>query len=237
MVVQYEAFKAYSLEDLRKTFNSASLPSPGGLGKEDLLEALKMVMAWENLDMSEVEKDCRECMDGKLPARIESTTDDEQRRSMLVRHLLFAKYKSKYEAMGIPVDRLGVSQAMDVHAEFNVFDEETDEQLLLSLHGMALPLSADTPREHLIWWMRKMVVWSTLPILEVFNECKVCGIPTHGFSQEIDEEELRDFLVVRLMMKHQHDRRSQELQAIESIRQESCVAEHATSSGVPMPDA
>jgi len=236
MVVQYEIFSGLSFEELQKTFKEASLPMAPGMDKESLLEALKSVMVWENLPLTEVEEECRENMGGSLPSRIDSVSGDDQRRSMMVRYLLFAMYKPRYEKVGVPVDRLGIAQAMDVYAEFSAFEDDSNEALRSSLQGMAVPLPPETSREELIEWMRKMMLWSLLPIPELFGECKARDIPTLGFSQDIDEDELRDLLIVRLMLQSLHGKRGEELQQMATSRR-SCSdkAENGSDSGIPTP--
>mmetsp|Transcript_109194 Transcript_109194/g.209838 ORF Transcript_109194/g.209838 Transcript_109194/m.209838 type:complete len:1279 (+) Transcript_109194:52-3888(+) len=202
-ITQYEHFRSLSSEELKKTYKEARLPIEADMKTEEMLQTLKVVMLWELVPIGVLESSCRDCLDGRLPAT-DSNSTAEQRRSVLVRHLITDMLRATYEKNGIPVGRLGVERATDIVAQIESFESETCEELVRALEVFGIPMTLDMPREKLLRHLRNVIVWGALPTSELWVECQDWDIPMHGFDSETEDAELREQLFIRLLLKACH---------------------------------
>merc|ERR1712150_422076 len=127
LVKRYEQFRSMSDEELEKAYTEEGLLTEQTKEREDLLKALKAVMIWERLPLTELQREAEQHQP-PICARTTAANDEERRRD-LIQQLIVDILRSSYELQGIPVKRIGLREAYYVGNQLFSFESMEDLEL------------------------------------------------------------------------------------------------------------
>lgn len=173
---EYRRLEAASDAELQRECLAAGFPPDAIVWRSDRLERLRELLLWRALPAEELWRECEDRGVAVVPGTSARRGEAEECRE-LVERLLVATCARAYDAVGVPVQRLGsVQLAAKVAAEVKRLDGVAVEELQVKLGAYGAPW-AGAPREELLERCRAVLVWAELPVDEVTKDCRRLRVP------------------------------------------------------------
>mmetsp|Transcript_10993 Transcript_10993/g.30900 ORF Transcript_10993/g.30900 Transcript_10993/m.30900 type:complete len:337 (-) Transcript_10993:164-1174(-) len=175
VVQRYNHFDSMSKEDLDRSYASQGMPKEPDTDRARMLANLKTVLVWEALPLFELQMDALERSD-KIQCDFESKGNENDQRSSLIRQLTVESLRSAYEAIGVPVERIGFLEAYSVGKELVSYTIMGEQELQAECEKLGLTVSPEMTGAELVTRLREYTLWDVLPADDLWAECKRRGI-------------------------------------------------------------
>ncbi|CAJ1340641.1 unnamed protein product [Effrenium voratum] len=150
--------------------------------RKAMLDRLAMALAWEELTLQELRRECQTrdvCFTG-----LRSRSEPEQRKELGER-LFVNVCHSAWETQGIPVKRFGSAQAAaKVVERMAQLSELSLEELKGRWRELQIPPEAGEPpsKRELLKALEKLAMWQEMPLKELQKDCREMEVSTSSLS-------------------------------------------------------
>lgn len=208
LVRRFEYIDNLPAAKLRAEYKLMNLPLEKGVPNEEFTERLKKMAAWQALSPEELRKECTSARVAFADAELDLLDDDDERRSVLVDHLLLHDCGIAWEKRDYPVRRMTDAQnAVFVVEQYEHFQNMGNAALRKAYTEFGLPEDAGgMERQDLLRRLKTALVWQSMPSAELRKECQQRILPlpeekakvTSEEEQQAEHDELLDRLLLDL---------------------------------------
>eukprot|EP00930_Biecheleria_cincta_P063154 TRINITY_DN4864_c0_g1_i4.p1 TRINITY_DN4864_c0_g1~~TRINITY_DN4864_c0_g1_i4.p1 ORF type:complete len:443 (+),score=82.27 TRINITY_DN4864_c0_g1_i4:33-1331(+) len=174
LLEQIERLDRCSISELKHHLKQRGFAPPLGNQKEDLVNQVRDVLLWEQLQVAELVEACAE---RNLPIRGDERYED------LMQMLCYATWENR----GLPMWRFpDLIVAYGVLDQFDSLNSKNLEELAAQCAKRGVPVEELPKREVLITRLQNVAIWDNLPTPELCAECEENGIPVESFTGQAE---------------------------------------------------
>lgn len=155
--------------EYKRTLRRLGIPAEPDAGKHYYSCCLITLLVWQELEQDALRALCK---DQQIDP-VELSLDRQELAKLLLVGLLC---RSRWEARGIPVTRLGVRAALRVAQRWETLEGSDEAALRAELQRLSIILPPQSSRSALLQSAKAMAVWTQLSQEELQAECKTLGV-------------------------------------------------------------